>query len=59
MFSDNVSNEKINYIPHYISMAANYNTEMTINSAFKQIIYKPDLFTGDSARFILNSNGCL
>lgn len=60
MFTDNIIPEKINFIPHPVSMSANYNTNMTINSAFKQIIYQPDFYNEtNSVRFIINSNGFL
>jgi len=53
------NNDKINYIPHHIKMTADYNTNLTINSSFKQLLYKPDFFCDDSVRFIINSNGFL
>jgi hypothetical protein len=59
MFTDNIIPEKIKYIPHHIKMGAEYNTDMTINSAFKQILYQPDFYSGNSVRFIINSNGFL
>jgi hypothetical protein len=57
MLIDN--NDKINYIPHQLVTSSNYNTNFTINSNFKEITYRPDFFTGTSARFIINSNGFL
>ena len=59
MFGDNVLSNKINYIPPHLKLNSDYNTDMTINSAFKQVMYTPDFMSGGSVRFIINSNGFL
>ena len=53
------NNEKIKFIPQFINSDINNTENIEINSHIKYLQYKPEFFSGEHARFIINSNGFL